>query len=140
MFKATRKPMFTRGQFMTSDETHRFIPVWIDVDGCEAHFEFIPQGGGHRLNLLLFRHLGIDFECKGDRVYRLPDGAITFLDDDLPKDGETLRYDIKINSYARSGESLLFFFSYDCYMGEKKIIKMEGGCAGFFTDAEVVLP
>ena len=87
-------------------------------------------------DLMLISYLGIDFENKGDRVYRLLDCTLTFLDD-LPKGGETLRYDIKINNFARNGDTLLFFFSYECFVGDKMILKMDGGCAGFFTDKEL---
>ncbi len=55
-------------------------------------------------DLLLISYLGIDFENKGERVYRLLDCTLTFLDE-LPKEGQTLRYDISINSFASSGEN-----------------------------------
>ncbi|ABV37808.1 omega-3 polyunsaturated fatty acid synthase PfaC [Shewanella sediminis HAW-EB3] len=87
-------------------------------------------------DLMLISYLGIDFENKGDRVYRLLDCTLTFLGD-LPRGGDTLRYDIKINNYARNGETLLFFFSYECFVGDTMILKMDGGCAGFFTDEEL---
>lgn len=87
-------------------------------------------------DLLLISYLGIDFENKGDLVYRLLDCTLTFLDD-LPKEGDTLRYDIKINSFVKHGENLLFFFSYECFVGEKMILKMDGGCAGFFSDQQL---
>jgi len=84
----------------------------------------------------LISYLGIDFECKGDRVYRLLDCTLTFLED-VPREGDTLRYDIRINSFARAGSALLFFFSYDCYVKDKRVVEMRGGCAGFFTDEEL---
>ncbi|MCL1048530.1 3-hydroxyacyl-[acyl-carrier-protein] dehydratase FabA [Shewanella abyssi] len=87
-------------------------------------------------DLMLISYLGIDFENKGERVYRLLDCTLTFLGD-LPRGGDTLRYDIKINNYARNGETLLFFFSYECFVGDTMILKMDGGCAGFFTDEEL---
>ncbi|MFO6422185.1 beta-ketoacyl synthase N-terminal-like domain-containing protein [Motilimonas sp. KMU-193] len=87
-------------------------------------------------DLMLISYLGIDLENKGERVYRLLDCTLTFLDD-LPKGGDTLRYDISINHFARNGETLLFFFSYECFVGEKMVLKMDGGCAGFFTDQEL---
>jgi 3-hydroxymyristoyl/3-hydroxydecanoyl-(acyl carrier protein) dehydratase len=31
----------------------------------------------------------------------------------------------------------LFFFHYDCYVGDKKVLIMRNGCAGFFTDEEL---
>lgn len=87
-------------------------------------------------DLMLISYLGIDFENKGERVYRLLDCTLTFLGD-LPRGGDTLRYDIKINNFARNGDTLLFFFSYECFVGDKMILKMDGGCAGFFTDKEL---
>ncbi len=85
---------------------------------------------------MLISYLGIDFENKGNLVYRLLDCTLTFLDD-LPKEGETLRYDISINSFARSGDNLLFFFSYNCFVGDRMVLKMRGGCAGFFSDEDL---
>lgn len=87
-------------------------------------------------DLMLISYLGIDLENKGERVYRLLDCTLTFLGD-LPRGGDTLRYDISINHFARNGDTLLFFFSYECFVGERLILKMDNGCAGFFTDAEL---
>ncbi|WP_338398255.1 beta-ketoacyl synthase N-terminal-like domain-containing protein [Persicobacter psychrovividus] len=87
-------------------------------------------------DLLLISYLGIDFENKGEYVYRLLDCTLTFMDD-LPYEGQTLRYDISINNYVRNGKNLLFFFSYKCYVEDRLVLKMDGGCAGFFSDAEL---
>ena len=88
-------------------------------------------------DLLLIAYLGIDFQCKGERVYRLLNTTVTFFD--VAHEGETLRYEIHIDSFAREGEKLLFFFHYDCYVGERLIVKMRGGCAGFFSDEELAI-
>ncbi len=87
-------------------------------------------------DLLLISYIGIDFQAKGERVYRLLDCQLTFLEE-MAYGGETLRYEIHIDSYAKNGEQLLFFFHYDCYVGDKKVLIMRNGCAGFFTDAEL---
>lgn len=87
-------------------------------------------------DLLLISYIGIDFQAKGDRVYRLLDCELTFLEE-MAFGGETLRYEIHIDSYAKNGEQLLFFFHYDCYVGDKKVLIMRNGCAGFFTDDEL---
>ena len=87
-------------------------------------------------DLLLISYIGIDFQAKGERVYRLLDCELTFLEE-MAFGGETLRYEIHIDSYARNGEQLLFFFHYDCYVGDKKVLIMRNGCAGFFTDEEL---
>jgi 3-hydroxymyristoyl/3-hydroxydecanoyl-(acyl carrier protein) dehydratase len=87
-------------------------------------------------DLLLISYLGIDHENRGERVYRLLDCTLTFVSD-MPAAGETLRYDIRINSFARNGRCLLFFFSYECHSGGRLVLKMDGGCAGFFSDEEL---
>ncbi|MEM6803903.1 MAG: PfaB family protein, partial [Bacteroidota bacterium] len=87
-------------------------------------------------DLLLISYLGIDFQNKGDLVYRLLDCTLTFVDD-LPYEGQTLRYDISINSFVQNGDNLLFFFSYRCYVEDRLFLKMDGGCAGFFTDEQL---
>ncbi len=107
--------------------------AWYCVDHQVPWAVAIESG---QCDLLLISYLGIDFECRGERVYRLLDGTLTFLGD-LPREGETLRYDIRINSFARSGDTLLFFFSYDCFVADRPVLKMTGGCAGFFTDEQL---
>jgi len=87
-------------------------------------------------DLLLISYLGIDFQNKGNLVYRLLDCTLTFVDD-LPFEGQTLRYDISINSFVKNGENLLFFFSYRCYVEDRLVLKMDGGCAGFFRDQQL---
>jgi 3-hydroxymyristoyl/3-hydroxydecanoyl-(acyl carrier protein) dehydratase len=106
---------------------------WYGIDGQIPWAVSVESG---QCDLLLISYLGIDFEAKGERVYRLLDCTLTFMDD-IPMEGDTLRYDISINSYARNGGSLLFFFSYECFVGDKMVLKMDGGCAGFFTDEEL---
>jgi PfaB family protein len=88
-------------------------------------------------DLFLISYLGIDLHNKGNLVYRLLDCTLTFLDD-LPYEGQTLRYDISINSFVRNGDNLLFFFSYFCYVQDRLVLKMDGGCAGFFADDQLV--
>jgi PfaB family protein len=126
-------------------QCHRFKPsamtteydiprdFWYSVDGQIPWAVSVESG---QCDLLLISYLGIDFSCRGDRVYRLLDCTLTFLED-IPMEGDTLRYDIRINSFSKSGESLLFFFSYECFVEETMVLKMDGGCAGFFTDAEL---
>jgi PfaB family protein len=88
-------------------------------------------------DLLLISYLGIDLQNKGNLVYRLLDCTLTFMDD-LPYEGQTLRYDISINSFVSNGDNLLFFFSYLCYVQDRLVLKMDGGCAGFFADDQLV--
>ena len=89
-------------------------------------------------DLMLISYLGIDFQNKGNLIYRLLDCTLTFVDD-LPFEGQTLRYDISINSFVRNGDNLLFFFSYNCYVQDRLVLKMDGGCAGFFTTEELAV-
>jgi 3-hydroxymyristoyl/3-hydroxydecanoyl-(acyl carrier protein) dehydratase len=125
-----------RGIYKPSSITTEYdIPhnAWYTVDGQIPWAVAVESG---QCDLLLISYLGIDFDNKGERVYRLLDCTLTFLDD-LPCEGETLRYDISIDSFARNGESLLFFFSYECFVGDNMFLKMTGGCAGFFSDKDL---
>ncbi len=125
-----------RGVYQPSSITTEYdIPrnAWYTVDGQIPWAVAVESG---QCDLLLISYLGIDFDNKGERAYRLLDCTLTYLDD-LPCEGETLRYDISIDSFATTGESLLFFFSYDCFVGERMVLKMTGGCAGFFSDKEL---
>jgi len=113
------------------------IPVasWYSTDGRIPWCVAVESG---QCDLLLISYLGIDFQNKGKRAYRLLDCTLTFMDD-LPMEGETLRYEISIDSFTknRKGEVLLFFFSYDCYVEDKLFLKMTGGCASFSTPEEL---
>ncbi len=106
---------------------------WYSVNGQIPWAVAVESG---QCDLLLISYLGIDFQNMGDRVYRLLDCELTFMDD-VAMEGDTLRYDISINSYARSGDNFLFFFSYNCYVGDQLVLKMRNGAAGFFTDEEL---
>ena len=124
------------GEYKPSQMTTEYdIPLnaWYSVDGQIPWAVAVESG---QCDLMLISYIGIDFENKGHLVYRLLDCTLTFLED-LPKEGQTLRYDIKINSFARSGDNLLFFFSYDCFVGDRMVLKMRGGCAGFFSDEDL---
>ncbi|SFD49911.1 Ketoacyl-synthetase C-terminal extension [Chitinophaga sp. CF118] len=124
------------GEFKPSTMTTEYdIPynAWYSVDGQIPWAVSVESG---QCDLMLISYLGIDFENKGERVYRLLDCTLTFLDE-LPKEGDTLRYDISINSFVRNGDNLLFFFSYNCYVGEKTVLRMTNGSAGFFSDEEL---
>jgi len=87
-------------------------------------------------DLMLISYIGIDFQAKSERIYRLLDCQLTFKED-MAFGGETLRYEIYIDSYAKNGDQLLFFFHYDCYVNNKVVLEMRNGCAGFFTDEEL---
>jgi len=125
-----------RGKFEPSTmQTEYDIPhnAWFTTDRQIPWAVSVESG---QCDLLLISYLGIDFQAKGDLVYRLLDCTLTFVDD-LPFEGQTLRYDISINSFAKSGDNLLFFFSYRCYVHDRLVLKMDGGCAGYFKDDEL---
>ncbi|MHC4925664.1 MAG: hotdog family protein, partial [Planctomycetota bacterium] len=87
-------------------------------------------------DLLLISWLGADFLNQGDRVYRLLGCDLTFYGE-LPAPGETLRYDIHVDGHAKTGDVRLFFFHYDCYIGDRLLISVRNGQAGFFTEEEL---
>ncbi|VAX08948.1 omega-3 polyunsaturated fatty acid synthase subunit, PfaC [hydrothermal vent metagenome] len=127
-----------RDEFKPSKMTTEYdIPhnAWYSTDGQIPTCICIESG---QCDLLLISYMGIDFDNKGKYLYRLLDCTLTFLDDQ-PKEGQTLRYEISINSFAKHGNNLLFFFNYECFIGDKMILKMDGGCAGFFSEEELAV-
>lgn len=87
-------------------------------------------------DLLLASWLGADFVNRGQRVYRLLGCDLTFMGE-LPSGGQTLRYDIHIDGHAQTGATRLFFFHYDCYVGDRLMTSVRNGQAGFFSDDEL---
>lgn len=101
---------------------HR-APVCISVEAGQA-------------DLFLCAYLGIDHQVKGERTYRLLDAKIRFHRG-LPKPGDTIRYDIRIDKFVRQEQTYLFFFRFEGFIGDEHLITMTDGCAGFFTEEEV---
>ncbi|HKT00455.1 MAG TPA: beta-ketoacyl synthase N-terminal-like domain-containing protein, partial [Rugosimonospora sp.] len=87
-------------------------------------------------DLLLISWLGVDLTHPGDRVYRLLGCELTFYSGPAAP-GETLRYDIHVDEHAEHEGVRLFFFHYDCRVGDRLRMVVRGGQAGFFTDAEL---
>jgi acyl transferase domain-containing protein/3-hydroxymyristoyl/3-hydroxydecanoyl-(acyl carrier protein) dehydratase len=99
------------------------IPTCIAVEAGQA-------------DLFLSGYLGIDFQTKGNAVYRLLDAEITFHDT-LPGPGSVINYDIHIDHFFRQGDTWLFRFSFDGTVNGKPLLTMRKGCAGFFTQGEL---
>jgi len=128
-------------------KTHEYKPCYmateydIPVDApylIDGQIPWSVSVESGQCDLMLISYLGIDFQNKGVRVYRLLDCTLTFLED-MAFGGQTLRYEIHIDSFAKNGDQLLFFFHYDCFVDGKKVLIMRGGCAGFFTDEELAV-
>ncbi len=87
-------------------------------------------------DLFLCGYLGIDFETKGQAVYRLLDATVTFHRG-LPTAGQVIRYDIRISHFFRQGKTILFRFQFDATVAGEPLLTMRDGCAGFFTAEEL---
>ncbi len=104
------------------------------LDGGRAPVCISVEAG--QADLFLSAYLGIDHQVRGQRAYRLLDAVVTFHRG-LPRPGETIRYDIAIDRFVRQGDTWMFFFHFEGYIGDEHLITMRDGCAGFFTAAEV---
>ncbi|MGC4893660.1 beta-ketoacyl synthase N-terminal-like domain-containing protein [Micromonospora sp. DT31] len=125
-----------RGVFEPSTITTEYdVPVgsWYSVDGLVPCAVTIEAG---QCDLLLISYLGIDLRNKGERVYRLLDSTLVFHGP-LPREGQTLRYDISINRFVWNNDALLFFFSYKCYADGELILELLDACAGYFNKSEL---
>lgn len=87
-------------------------------------------------DLILSGFLGIDLRSQGLAHYRLLDAVVTF-EDELPRVGQCIRYDIKIVEFFNQGGIDFFRFSFDAFVGDRKLMTMREGCAGFFTPAQL---
>jgi 3-hydroxymyristoyl/3-hydroxydecanoyl-(acyl carrier protein) dehydratase len=102
---------------------HGRIPACISIEAGQA-------------DLMLSGFLGIDFKTHGLACYRLLDAAVTFLRE-LPKVGDQLRYDIRIDHFFRQGDTYLFRFRFEGTVNGQPLLTMRDGCAGFFTAKEL---
>ncbi len=117
--------------------------IWTETDiGPDAwylHNGRVPVGvliEAGQADLLLVSYLGADFVNKGERVYRLLGCEVTFRAE-LPQVGDTLHYEIHLDGYAQHGPVRIFFFHYDCFVGDRLVFSVREGQAGFFTDDEL---
>ena len=87
-------------------------------------------------DLVLSGYLGVDFETRGQAMYRLLDATVTFHGG-LPDVGAVIRYDIRITRFFRQGMTILFRFEFEAAVAGEPILTMRDGCAGFFTPEEL---
>ncbi|MBO0697167.1 MAG: hypothetical protein J2P46_02120, partial [Zavarzinella sp.] len=99
------------------------IPACVSIEAGQA-------------DLFLSGFLGIDFKTHGLAYYRLLDAAVTFHRE-LPKVGDLITYDIRIDHFFRQGDTYLFRFRFDGTVNGEPLLTMRDGCAGFFTAEEL---
>ena len=114
---------------------HDVLPDAWYLDGNRAPVCISVEAG--QADLFLCSYLGIDHVVKGSRAYRLLDATVTFFRG-LPQPGDTIQYHIEIEKFIRQGATHLFFFNFKGYIDGRLLISMKNGCAGFFTEAEVL--
>ncbi|HKQ49626.1 MAG TPA: beta-ketoacyl synthase N-terminal-like domain-containing protein [Phycisphaerae bacterium] len=125
------KGSMTSGRVVTEHDV--LADAWY-LDGGRAPICITVEAG--QADLFLSAYLGIDRITKGLRTYRLLDATVTFHRG-LPRPGETIRYDIRIEKFVRQGETYLFFFQFDGTVNDVPVLTMRNGCAGFFTADEI---
>ncbi|OQX10454.1 MAG: hypothetical protein BWK80_45705, partial [Desulfobacteraceae bacterium IS3] len=125
------KASLTSGRVITEHDV--FPGAWY-LDGDRAPVCISVEAG--QADLFLCSYLGIDLVVKGKRTYRLLDATIRFHRG-LPRPGDVIRYEIEIEKFVRQGETYLFFFQFEGFIGNEHLISMRKGCAGFFTEEEV---
>ncbi|MGD9192003.1 MAG: beta-ketoacyl synthase N-terminal-like domain-containing protein, partial [Desulfobacterales bacterium] len=113
---------------------HDVLPGAWYLDGDHAPVCISVEAG--QADLFLSAYLGIDLKVKGLRTYRLLDATVKFHRE-LPRPNETIRYEIEIEKFMRQGDTYLFLFHFDGFIGDTPLITMTNGCAGFFTEEEV---
>ena len=125
------KASLSSGRLITEHDVHP--GAWY-LDGGKAPVCISVEAG--QADLFMCAYLGIDLEVKGTRAYRLLDASVSFHRG-LPEPGEVIRYEIEIEKFVRQGDTWLFFFHFDGFIGNDPLITMTDGCAGFFTEEEI---
>ncbi|MFQ5805600.1 MAG: beta-ketoacyl synthase N-terminal-like domain-containing protein [Phycisphaerae bacterium] len=125
------KGALTSGTIVTE---HDVLPGGWYLDGDRAPVCIAVEAG--QADLFLCSYLGIDLVVKGTRTYRLLDAMVRFHRG-LPRPGETIRYEITIDKFARQGETYLFFFRFEATVAGQPLLTVTNGCAGFFTEEEI---
>ncbi len=120
-----------RGTIWTETDVQR--GAWY-LNGGYMPAGFMIESG--QADLMLISYMGIDLLNRGERVYRLLGCTLTYHGD-LPSPGETLQYEIRVNSHARHGDIRLFFFEYDCVVAGRRRLTVRDGQAGFFNRSEL---
>ncbi|MEU6253481.1 beta-ketoacyl synthase N-terminal-like domain-containing protein [Streptomyces sp. NPDC047043] len=119
--------------------------IWTETDVRPDSWYLDPAGRmpaglmveAGQADLLLISRLGADLQDgAGDRVYRLLGCELTFHGSP-PTPGETLSFEIRIVGHGEHDGVRLFFFEYDCHVGDELRLTVRDGQAGFFTDAEL---
>ncbi len=121
----------TSGRIVTEHDIHP--GAWY-LDGDRIATCVAIEAG--QADLFLSAYLGIDFQTRGHAVYRLLDAAVTFHRG-LPRPGQVIRYDIRIERFFCQGDTYLFKFQFDGSVDGEPLLTMKNGCAGFFTAAEL---
>ena len=115
-------------------ETDVTLDAWYLDETGRIPAALMSEGG--QADLLLISWLGIDLLERGDRVYRLLGCELTYYGSPAAA-GETLRYEIHIDRHVEHDGTRLFFFRYDCYVGDELRITLRNGQAGFFSYDEL---
>ncbi len=117
----------THGRVLTDHAVH--AERWY-LDNGRCPTSITVEAG--QADLFLSGFLGIDFQTKGQAVYRLLDAVVTFHRE-LPRVGECIEYDIHIDGFFRQADSWLFRFRFEGTIGGEPLLSMANGVAGFFT-------
>ena len=126
-------PMGVLGKGRIVTETDVRDDSWYLHDGRMPGGLMIESG---QADLLLGSWQGIDRLNQSERIYRLLGCTLTYRGE-LPRPGDTLQYDIRIDQHAKLGGIRMFFFRYDCHVGGQARLNVKDGQAGFFTDEEL---
>ncbi len=113
---------------------HDILPDAWYLDGGRLPTCIAVESG--QADLMLSGYLGIDRETGGLAMYRLLDAEITFHAG-LPRAGEVIHHDIRIERFFKHDETYLFRFAFDSTVGGQKVLTMRNGCAGFFSAREL---
>jgi 3-hydroxymyristoyl/3-hydroxydecanoyl-(acyl carrier protein) dehydratase len=109
--------------------------AWFLVDG-QVPVVAVTEMAGQGV-LLLASYLGIDLDHRGERGYRLLDGAL--VPHTWVHPGQTVRAETRIERFARTSGPTLFWANSRAYVDGELVVELRDELAGYFTYAELDL-
>jgi 3-oxoacyl-(acyl-carrier-protein) synthase/3-hydroxymyristoyl/3-hydroxydecanoyl-(acyl carrier protein) dehydratase len=89
-----------------------------------------------QIGIFLGSYIGADLTKDGTLRFRVVDSKITITSNKPVHQGETLRLVYQMKNFAKRGETLIVFCSYECYKGDTMLLKTDA-IGGFFTEEDL---
>ncbi|QTR03079.1 beta keto-acyl synthase, partial [Saccharothrix algeriensis] len=127
------EPASLAGGTIRTETDLRADDWYVDPTGRVAPALLPELGQG---NIFLLSLLGVDLRVGGERVYRALGCELTYHGSP-PAVGETVEFEISVESFAEHDGLLVAAFRADCRVAGQPRLTVRAARAGFFTEADL---